>query len=366
VYAQSPCHGLFSTTDVSAEVRATVCYDVYAQVRLHGLERITLKFEREMAKFQIAWSEPLVILLLKCIQQFGPHVASPKEKDNAWKKVLIAFYEDPLAAGLTRPDEDAVINYDKRKKPWRKLEDKFKNIIEGVQQEQGWGEFYGGRTQNLSKFDGEPGELHLRMKAILQEIEDKEEEAEAKAAQDGKLKKITASVLDPSASHAKKRPRKTLEESGSESSKRSIMSNLSDRSGVPAMNFEHWMMECLQKDIDVVETEEQKTQRHQVVFKKVIAAIYHVGVRNPVDFQREAGASDAAEQLMTGPIDIPMIVSIYCDRAHEYNSEFFDQRMTRLGFFLGDILRIYNFLEELRLNKAFDSLVHDDRVVFEE
>ncbi len=82
------------------------------------------------------------------------------------------------------------------------------------------------------------------IKRILKEVEEKEDDAEAKDAQATKLRDITKAVLDPAASHAKKRARKTVDDFGSGSDQSSKISAVTDRSA-GANSFERWLMERL-------------------------------------------------------------------------------------------------------------------------
>jgi hypothetical protein len=129
-----------------------------------------------------------MILLLKCVQQKGGHVATKKTVTGIWDSILVMFFNDPAAA---------IYNRDPLNKTSRKLRDKYDDMMDKTKKEMGWGDFYGGRTANLSGKSDEQSEIHQLVKQIEMEIEDHDAELEEKKNEKNKLENITTTILDP-------------------------------------------------------------------------------------------------------------------------------------------------------------------------
>jgi hypothetical protein len=182
-----------------------------------------------------------------------------------------------------------------------------------------------------------------------------EDEAESKKAQSEKLKDITKSVLDPASMIAKKR--KSLDDAVSPES---VPSNITQNS---MSSWEKYMFQRLNDAQG--ENSADKEVRHAFVYRKIMVQIDHLKLRTPRAFILEAYSeddyedkeNDSPEMKTLQAVGITTIVSIYCDRCHEFGSQFFEERMSRLGFPLLCVLKIYALLEDFRQNKPWDELV---------
>jgi len=114
-----------------------------------------------------------------------------------------------------------------------------------------------------------------------------------------------------------------------------------------------------------------KDVRHAFVYKKIMAQIAHMNLRTPRAFMNEAYFDDqpcenedkenySPETKILQAVGVSTIVSIYCDRSHEFGSQFFEERLTCLGFSLLCVLKFYALLEDLRQKTAWDDLVDPD------
>ena len=136
----------------------------------------------------ILWTNLLVIHLLKCIQQKGGHITTKATVTAIWESIRMVFFNDPLADNW---------NKDPINKDYRKLKLKMTSVIDSTQKDMGWGDFYGGKTSNLSGREGEQGEIHCLVRQLLTEIEDHELGLEKAKIEKEKLASITTTILDP-------------------------------------------------------------------------------------------------------------------------------------------------------------------------
>jgi hypothetical protein len=152
-----------------------------------SIKALTAQPPKKPRQDQISWTVPLLILLLECVLQKGGHVTSKSNVTETWNKIMTIFFQDPITVNW---------NKDPINKTFRKLKEKFNHIIEITQKEMGWGEFYGGKTSNLSGKSGDQSKLHQLVKQVLVEIEDHESDVRGISEKE-KLSNITTTVLDP-------------------------------------------------------------------------------------------------------------------------------------------------------------------------
>ena len=110
---------------------------------------------------QILWTIPLVIHLFQSIQQKGGHLTNKTNSTATWDAIRIIFFQDAKAS---------LWNKDPINKDSRKLREKMKQVIEATQKDMGWGDFYGGKTSNLSGREGDQSIVNGLVKQFLMEI----------------------------------------------------------------------------------------------------------------------------------------------------------------------------------------------------
>lgn len=97
----------------------------------------------------MVWTDVMKMVLMREAVKIGPHLGkNPTQKSDLWESLNEAFFNAPENVSI-RPFHQTG------KAANRKLREKFSKILKEVQQLKGWGNFYGGKTGNLSAEDSE-------------------------------------------------------------------------------------------------------------------------------------------------------------------------------------------------------------------
>jgi hypothetical protein len=156
--------------------------------------------------------------ILKIIKATGVHIAGHGTVSTKWAEVNdLVFDSYPFAH---------VKEEHYKKGDFFKIKAKYESITKKAKATMGWGDFLGGKCENLSGYAGELSPVAKFIKDIEVEIEKNDAETQTKAAdaaaQAGELQKITKDVFDGSKPSRKKKMKSLdgtiVDRSGSSSS----------------------------------------------------------------------------------------------------------------------------------------------------
>ena len=129
---------------------------------------------REKASTHIIWNVALMERLLIEIIPTGAHLNAKK-----WREAASSFYFcSQMFIDVFQANEDKAI---------RRLKEKFAEEQKRICQTMGWRDYNQG---NLSAFDGDLGPVEVKMRQIIQEQDEKEEEKDKVKARQKRLGEI--------------------------------------------------------------------------------------------------------------------------------------------------------------------------------
>lgn len=276
----------------------------------------------------------MIVALLKLVIVKGAHVAPRSQVVAKWNEVNDSFYQQEEYDYLA-PDHYVRGEY-------RKLQDKYKQVLREVKKDQ--------ETGNKSGKSGEISELYSLVKQIFDDIDEMEEEKNDKVGQKHRMEETESSLLAIKKPHLPQHgwgKRKLLNGSSTNTSAKTSPSD----KGAAGSSFEQTMMAIIQQQLNqnVPNSYPSKKADEDLVKQQMLSYIQReqLDVESLFDVE-EADEETGKVMALLKKIQLRVLVGVYCTRGKSFSADAFYEKLSQLNIPVLYQLQIYDTLEQWR------------------